>query len=68
MCGECGKTFASGSNLKQHQTVHEVDEDRSMYICKVVGCEKVYNYYSSLRKHIRKSHPEIKNQENDEQL
>jgi len=22
-------------------------------VCKVVGCEKMYNYYSSLRKHIR---------------
>lgn len=32
-------------------------------MCKVVGCEKMYNYYSSLRKHIRKTHPELKDEE-----
>jgi hypothetical protein len=32
-------------------------------VCKVVGCEKMYNYYSSLRKHIRKTHPELKDEE-----
>lgn len=39
-----------------------------MYICKVVGCEKVYMYYSSLRKHIRKTHPELKDQDHEESV
>lgn len=60
VCEDCGKTFASGSNLKQHQTIHEVEEERSLYVCKATGCEKAYSYYSSLRKHIRKCHPEMK--------
>ena len=37
-----------------------------MYICKVFGCEKMYNYYSSLRKHIRKTHPELKDEETED--
>ena len=39
-----------------------------MYICKVAGCEKVYMYYSSLRKHIRKTHPELKDLDHDDSV
>jgi KRAB domain-containing zinc finger protein len=88
-CDKCDKTFASGSNLKQHEAIHDnevsyspdigfiirktlssnqiinehvliniIKEERSQYKCNHEGCEKIYYYYSSLRKHIRKSHKE----------
>jgi KRAB domain-containing zinc finger protein len=64
VCDKCEKTFASGSNLKQHEAIHDGEEERSQYKCNHEGCDKIYYYYSSLRKHIRKSHPEGDNKSN----
>ena len=52
------KSFASGSNLKQHIQTHENSEIRETFKWKywVKGTNKQYYYYSSLRKHIQAYH------------
>jgi uncharacterized Zn-finger protein len=56
-CELCLKKFASGSNLKQHMQVHNGGVGKAQFKCFVEGCEKVYSYLSSLRKHVLVSHP-----------
>ena len=53
-----GKSFASGSNLKQHKSTHNSFRRRKVFKCKFWGDEesKNYLYQSSLRKHMQMAH------------
>ena len=57
-CSICPKSFASGSNLKQHIQTHANLDIRLTYYWKYCkeGTSKPYYYYSSLRKHIQAYH------------
>lgn len=59
-CDKCGKSFASGSNLKQHKLTHNSFRRRKVYKCKICGEDesKNYLYQSSLRKHMQSAHKE----------
>lgn len=52
------KTLSSNQIIIEHVLINIIKEERSQYKCNQEGCEKIYYYYSSLRKHIRKSHKE----------
>eukprot|EP00826_Nyctotherus_ovalis_P053014 TRINITY_DN6820_c0_g1_i4.p1 TRINITY_DN6820_c0_g1~~TRINITY_DN6820_c0_g1_i4.p1 ORF type:complete len:248 (+),score=69.77 TRINITY_DN6820_c0_g1_i4:397-1140(+) len=57
MCAHCSRTFISGSNLKQHQLVHQSKNEREKYACKF--CDKVLCYITSIRRHVQVCHPMI---------
>ena len=56
-CGYCDKSYASGSNLKQHMQVHEREKIPSIE-CIFDGCKKTYLYKSSIKKHYLHCHKE----------
>ena len=58
-CSYCPKSFASGSNLKQHLQVHQGQTSRSAFTCIFDGCTKSYLYQSSLKKHLMVNHAEM---------
>lgn len=55
-CQNCPKTFASGSNLKQHAQVH-IKEISDKYLCDL--CEKKFTYITSLKNHLQSLHKDI---------
>lgn len=57
---KCKKSFASGSNLKQHRNTHNSFTRRKVYKCEFCGEDetKNYLYQSSLRKHMQLMHKE----------
>ena len=55
-CEVCSKKFSSSSNMLQHLEIHKTK--RESYPCSVPECGKEYNYFSSLKKHMLKSHPD----------
>ncbi len=55
-CPECNQKFTSGSNLKQHQMVHQTENYRKKYQCKF--CDKTFFYVSSIKKHAQAAHPD----------
>jgi len=55
---KCSKSFASGSNLKQHKNTHNSFRKRKVYKCEFCGEDesKNYLYQTSLKKHVQLSH------------
>lgn len=58
--------FSSSSNLKQHKTIHQTQDERKQFICNI--CEKVYLYPSSLRKHQETDHDMAKEDSKDDSV
>lgn len=56
-CSQCNKSFISGSNLKQHQLIHQSKDIRDQYACKF--CDKILYYSTSIKKHVQLCHPMI---------
>lgn len=59
-CDKWNKSFASGSNLKQHRNTHNSFKKRKVFKCEFWGEEesKNYLYQTSLRKHMQIAHKE----------
>ena len=56
-CEECGKAFYTSSNLKQHEMTHAPKDQRD-WVCPFHDCGQAYRYVASLRKHMKKRHPD----------
>ena len=53
-CKNCGKSFSSKENMKQHMKTHHTDNVR----LSCTKCNFESNYKSNLTKHVKRQHPE----------
>lgn len=67
-CSKCDKAFASGSNLKQHEKIHDNSAEREKFKCPHCPPDdtKEYLYLVSLKKHLKEFHPNEVQEESKE--
>ena len=51
----CDKSFSNSSDRKKHFNCHA----KGVLVCPSLGCERAYCHPSSLRKHMKREHPEM---------
>jgi KRAB domain-containing zinc finger protein len=54
-CDQCPKWFSRLAHLQQHSDVHSEKKEKQVFSCSL--CPKVYLFASSLKKHMKISHP-----------
>lgn len=57
-CRRCGKKCSSLSNLAQHASIHQQKRRRYKFSCFVGDCTTSYLYTCTLKKHLKKCHPQ----------
>eukprot|EP00163_Fabomonas_tropica_P019195 TRINITY_DN336_c0_g1_i10.p1 TRINITY_DN336_c0_g1~~TRINITY_DN336_c0_g1_i10.p1 ORF type:complete len:408 (+),score=39.19 TRINITY_DN336_c0_g1_i10:151-1374(+) len=56
VCPHCDKVLGKKDHYTQHVATHEPAENRPLFICPVLGCERSYSKKSNLNAHTRVYH------------
>ena len=61
-CQFCQRTFNSKANMNSHLIIHNDIIERKRIDCIIINCGKKFLYLSTIKKHLKKVHPEEYNE------